>query len=44
MSGLRRSTHDVAFAGQAVDAFDGAEAGSNPDFAGGDGLAILSAV
>jgi hypothetical protein len=34
----------VAFDGHAVGALDGAEAGGYPGFAGGDGLAVLSAV
>ena len=43
-SGLRRPDPGVAFDGHAVGAFDGAQAGSDSGFAGGDGLAVASAV
>ena len=43
-SGLRRLKRDVAFGCQLVGAFDGAQAGGDPGFAGGDGVAVLSAV
>ena len=36
--------HDVAFDGDAVGAFDGAQAGGDAGFAGGDGLAVAAAV
>ena len=42
--GLRRPERGVAFDGHAVGVLDGAEAGGYPGLAGGDGLAVASAV
>ena len=42
--GLRLSKADVALDGHAVGLFDGAQAGGDPGFAGGDGLAVAAAV
>ena len=43
-SGLGRPEYDVALDRYAVGAFDGSEAGGDPGFAGGDGLAVAAAV
>jgi hypothetical protein len=42
--GLGRPGHGTALDGDAVGLFDGAQAGGYPGFAGGDGLAVASAV
>jgi len=43
-SGFGRLEHGVAFVGDLVGAFDGAQAGGDPGFAGGDDLAVAPAV
>jgi hypothetical protein len=42
--GLARHEYDVALARHSVGALDGPQSGGHPRFAGGDGLAVLSAI